>query len=159
MFRSICKRPQVPEKCHFCIISIIKRQNMPKIETFWLWSYFSWVWLIESIQYRILRPPPGVDTDQCRPKTVLRPTNADRKMSSGRPMPTENCPRPTNADQRRPIIDYRPTILIYFLFFEKADQCRPMPTTNSPRPTNADHCRPIINGRLESASNPGGGAS
>ena len=32
VFRSIHKRPQVPEKIHFCIISIIRRKNVSKLE-------------------------------------------------------------------------------------------------------------------------------
>ena len=54
MGRSICKRTQVLKKSHFCIISIIRRQNMSKIETFWFLSHFSRIWVIESVRYRIL---------------------------------------------------------------------------------------------------------
>ena len=54
MGRSICNRFKVPEKSHFCIISIIRRQNMSNIETFRLLSHFSRVGLIGSVRYRIL---------------------------------------------------------------------------------------------------------
>ena len=54
VFMSICKRPQVPEKSQFCIISIIRRQNMSKIETFRLLSHFSSIWVIGSVWYCIL---------------------------------------------------------------------------------------------------------
>ena len=54
MGRGICNRSNVPEKSHFCIISIITRQNMSKIESFRLLSYFSRLWVIGSVWYRIL---------------------------------------------------------------------------------------------------------
>ena len=54
MGRSICKRIQVPEKSQFCIISIIRRQNMSKIETFQLLSHLSSLSVTRSVWYRIL---------------------------------------------------------------------------------------------------------
>ena len=53
MGRSICKRIQVPEKSQICIISIIRRQNMSKIETFRLLRNFSSIWVIGSVGYHI----------------------------------------------------------------------------------------------------------
>ena len=54
MGRSICKRIQVPEKFQFCIISIIRRQNMSKIKTFQLLSHLSSLSVTRSVWYHIL---------------------------------------------------------------------------------------------------------
>ena len=97
MGRSVCKRLQVPEKSHFCIISIIRRENMSKIETFRVLSHFSRVWVIGSVRYHILckykmgrsickRPQVPEKSQFCIISIIRRQNMSNRDFSTSKPL-------------------------------------------------------------------------